>query len=144
MATDCRADSTASRWRRPYCWLPWRRMPSSGTVSAARRPQRRSSASAAAVRIIRGWPNIFASEREQVRLHAYYTERILARPDPLRRLVGDLASRHHERLDGSGYHRSLGGQSLSTAARLLAAADTYQAMTEPRPHRPALSPAQAA
>jgi hypothetical protein len=44
-------------------------------------------------------------EWEQVRLHAYYTDRILARPEPLR-LLGALASQHHERMDGSGYHRA--------------------------------------
>jgi HD-GYP domain-containing protein (c-di-GMP phosphodiesterase class II) len=82
-------------------------------------------------------------EREQIRLHPYYTERVLARPEPLRRL-GDLASRHHERMDGSGYHRAEPGQRLSSAARVLAAADAYQAMTEPRPHRRALPPDQAA
>lgn len=82
-------------------------------------------------------------EREQVRLHAYYTDRVLSRPEPLQRL-GMLASQHHERMDGSGYHRAIAGQSLSPAARILAAADVYQAMTEPRPHRSALSPDHAA
>jgi HD-GYP domain-containing protein (c-di-GMP phosphodiesterase class II) len=82
-------------------------------------------------------------EWEQVRLHTYYTDRILARPEPLRRL-GALASQHHERMDGSGYHRASTGQTLSPTARILAAADAYQAMTEPRPHRLALSPEQAA
>jgi HD-GYP domain-containing protein (c-di-GMP phosphodiesterase class II) len=82
-------------------------------------------------------------EREQVRLHPYYTDRVLARPEPLRR-VGAVASQHHERLDGSGYHRAVSAQTLSPAARILAAADAYQAMTEPRPHRPARSPDEAA
>ena len=82
-------------------------------------------------------------EWEQVRLHVYYTDRVLARPEPLARL-GAVASQHHERIDGSGYHRSIAGPSLSPAARILAAADAYQAMTEPRPHRLALSPDQAA
>ena len=82
-------------------------------------------------------------EWEQVRLHSYYTDRILARPAPLRQL-GALASQHHERMDGSGYHRAISGQTLSPAARILGAADAYQAMTEPRPHRRALSPEQAA
>jgi HD-GYP domain-containing protein (c-di-GMP phosphodiesterase class II) len=76
-------------------------------------------------------------EWEQVRLHAYYTDRVLARPEPLR-LLGTLASRHHERMDGSGYHRGLAGQALPPAARILAAADAYHAMIEPRPHRAAL------
>jgi HD-GYP domain-containing protein (c-di-GMP phosphodiesterase class II) len=81
-------------------------------------------------------------EREQVRLHTYYTERILARPAPLGRLAA-IASQHHERIDGSGYHRASVGQALSPGARILAAADAYQAMTEPRPYRPAFSPEKA-
>jgi len=53
------------------------------------------------------------------------------------------AGMHHERLDGSGYHRGFGA-SISSAARLLAVADAYQAMTQPRPHRPARVPGDAA
>jgi HD-GYP domain-containing protein (c-di-GMP phosphodiesterase class II) len=78
---------------------------------------------------------------EAVRLHAYYTERILAQCGPLARLA-QLAGSHHERLDGSGYHRGL--KDLSSAAQLLAAADAYHAMTQDRPHRPAYSPDDAA
>jgi HD-GYP domain-containing protein (c-di-GMP phosphodiesterase class II) len=77
-------------------------------------------------------------EREQVRLHPYYTERVLARPRRLAEL-GRLAAAHHERLDGSGYHRCVPASLLSPPARILAAADAYRAMTEPRPHRPALA-----
>jgi HD-GYP domain-containing protein (c-di-GMP phosphodiesterase class II) len=83
------------------------------------------------------------SERERVRLHPYYTERALARPTALARL-GAIAAAHHERLDGSGYHRGLAGASLSPLPRLLAAVDAYHAMTEPRPHRPPLPPQDAA
>ncbi|HEV2811749.1 MAG TPA: HD domain-containing phosphohydrolase, partial [Solirubrobacteraceae bacterium] len=43
------------------------------------------------------------AERERVRLHPYYTERVLARPAALARLAA-IAASHHERLDGSGYH----------------------------------------
>ena len=46
-------------------------------------------------------------------------------------------------MDGSGYHRGVVGTVLSASARLLAAADAYHAMTEPRPHRGALSADQA-
>jgi HD-GYP domain-containing protein (c-di-GMP phosphodiesterase class II) len=83
------------------------------------------------------------AERERVRLHPYYTERMLARPDALARL-GAIAACHHERLDGSGYYRSLPGSALSPAARMLAAADVYHAMTEARPHREALGTEEAA
>jgi HD-GYP domain-containing protein (c-di-GMP phosphodiesterase class II) len=81
-------------------------------------------------------------EWEQVRLHSYHTERVLARPQVLKQL-GGVASYHHERLDGSGYHRGAPAVMQTTAARILAAADVYHAMTEERPHRPALTSEQA-
>lgn len=84
-----------------------------------------------------------SNERERMRLHAYFVERIFSRPEPLRR-VGLLAATHHERMDGSGYHRALGGTMLSLPARLLAAADAYHAMIQARPHREPMSAAGAA
>lgn len=54
-----------------------------------------------------------------------------------------LAGMHHERLDGSGYHGGCPAHDLPASVRVLAAADAFQAMTEPRPHRPALTPARA-
>jgi HD-GYP domain-containing protein (c-di-GMP phosphodiesterase class II) len=77
-----------------------------------------------------------AAEWEQVRLHPYYSERVLLRSSVLAPLA-PLAGMHHERLDGSGYFRGLKAVSLPRAARLLAAADAFQAMTQERPHRPA-------
>jgi len=82
-------------------------------------------------------------EWERVRLHPYYTERVLARSKALAPL-GHLAAQHHERIDGSGYHRGLAGGMIPPTARLLAAADVYQALTEDRPYRPARRPEQAA
>ncbi len=82
-------------------------------------------------------------ETERMRLHVYYVERIFARPEPLHR-IGLLAATHHERMDGTGYHRGLSGSQLSVSARVLAAADAYHAMTQPRPHRAALDPDAAA
>jgi HD-GYP domain-containing protein (c-di-GMP phosphodiesterase class II) len=84
-----------------------------------------------------------ADEWEQVRLHPYHTERVLCRSPFLSTLV-PIAGTHHERIDGSGYHRGAGGAELAFPARLLAAADAYHAMTEPRPHREAVPPEQAA
>jgi HD-GYP domain-containing protein (c-di-GMP phosphodiesterase class II) len=82
-------------------------------------------------------------EWERVRLHPYHTERVLEAVDALRPL-GRLAGLHHECCDGSGYHRGSRAAELPATARILAAADSYHAMTEPRPHRPALSPTAAA
>jgi HD-GYP domain-containing protein (c-di-GMP phosphodiesterase class II) len=83
------------------------------------------------------------SDWEQVRLHPYHSERILGRA-PMLAAVGRLAGAHHERLDGSGYHRGTPAQLLGMDARVLAAADAYQALTSERPHRPANPPAVAA
>lgn len=83
------------------------------------------------------------TEWERVRLHPYLSERILSHAGTLDSLA-TLAGAHHERLDGSGYHRGSPAALLPSAARILAAADAYQAMTQDRPHRPALSPETAA
>ena len=78
-----------------------------------------------------------------MRLHPYYTERILVRCHSLASLV-EPASSHHERLDGSGYHRSLPAEALSRGDRILAAADVFAALTSDRPHRPAYADEDAA
>lgn len=82
-------------------------------------------------------------EWEQVRLHPYLAERILARSAVLAPLA-PLVSMHHERQDGSGYHRQAAGSSIPIGVRILAAADVYLAMLEERPYRSARSPAAAA
>jgi HD-GYP domain-containing protein (c-di-GMP phosphodiesterase class II) len=83
------------------------------------------------------------SEWEQVRLHAYHADRVLAR-EGLLESIGRIASMHHERLDGSGYFRQALARQQPPTARVLAVADAYHAMTEPRPHRAAMAPEQAA
>ena len=83
------------------------------------------------------------AEWERVRLHPYFTERILARCSALAPIV-EPASSHHERVDGSGYHRSLAADALSPGDRILAAADVFAALTADRPHRPALGQDEAA
>jgi response regulator RpfG family c-di-GMP phosphodiesterase/DNA-binding CsgD family transcriptional regulator len=83
------------------------------------------------------------AEWERVRLHPYLTGRLLSRSSTLKPFA-ILAAAHHERTDGSGYFRGASAAELTPAMRLLAAADAYQAMTEPRPHRAALTPRAAA
>jgi HD-GYP domain-containing protein (c-di-GMP phosphodiesterase class II) len=83
------------------------------------------------------------SERDQARLHAYHTERILDRIPALTALA-PLAGQHHERCDGSGYHRGATAAQLSMPSRVLACADTYRRWIEDRPYRRALAPARAA
>jgi HD-GYP domain-containing protein (c-di-GMP phosphodiesterase class II) len=84
-----------------------------------------------------------AGERERVWMHPYFTQRML-RASKLLAPVGAIAAQHCERLDGSGYPQGDSGNAISRSARILAAADAYQAMREPRPHRPERSPDEAA
>ena len=84
-----------------------------------------------------------SAEAERVRLHPYLTDRMLAGLTALGAVRG-LAARHQERLDGSGFPRGLTGAGLSRADRVLAAADVYHAMIEPRPYREARAPDTAA
>jgi HD-GYP domain-containing protein (c-di-GMP phosphodiesterase class II) len=82
------------------------------------------------------------TEWESVRLHPYYSERLLARAPALAQ-VATLAGHHHERIDGSGYHRGDTGRAQPIGARLLATADAYVAMRQARAHRPAMDADQA-
>lgn len=84
-----------------------------------------------------------ADEWEQVRLHPYNTERVLSRSAFLSEFA-PAAAGHHERMDGWGYHRRAPAAAQPMATRLLAAADAFHAMCEPRAHREARSPEQAA
>jgi HD-GYP domain-containing protein (c-di-GMP phosphodiesterase class II) len=80
-----------------------------------------------------------ARETDAAHLHPYHGERALAALGVAGEPVAALVLRHHERLDGSGYHRYAKAADLSPAARILAAAETYQTAREDRPHRPAAS-----
>jgi HD-GYP domain-containing protein (c-di-GMP phosphodiesterase class II) len=84
-----------------------------------------------------------AGEWERVRLFPYLTERMLRQSAWLAPL-GAIAVQLRERLDGSGYPRGLSGAAISPSARVLAAADVYQSMREPRPYRPARPAPEAA
>jgi HD-GYP domain-containing protein (c-di-GMP phosphodiesterase class II) len=84
-----------------------------------------------------------AAEQERVRMKPYLTDRMLTASTALAPLAA-VAGAHQERLDGSGYPRGLKRDALSPAAKILAAADVYEAMLEPRPHREARPAADAA
>src|SRR4051794_3946789 len=83
-------------------------------------------------------------ETDAARLHPYHGERALLPLGGDGKSVAALVLRHHERLDGSGYHRYAKATDLSPAARILAAAEAFQTAREARPHRPAQSDAAAA
>jgi HD-GYP domain-containing protein (c-di-GMP phosphodiesterase class II) len=78
------------------------------------------------------------AEMERVRLHAYYTDRVLHRASRLAPLA-EVASAAHERSGGTGYPRGIAGATIPLLGRFLEAADAYHAMLEDRAHRPALT-----
>ena len=77
-------------------------------------------------------------EFRAIQTHPVYTLRILERAPCFSELAA-LAANHHEKLDGSGYPRSLGADTLDLPMRVLAVADIYEALTANRPYRDPLS-----
>ncbi len=77
------------------------------------------------------------SERHEVERHAEVGKAILEGLG-LGESVVRMVQAHHERFDGSGYPDALTGESIPAGARILAIADTLEAMTFPRPYREAL------
>jgi putative nucleotidyltransferase with HDIG domain len=73
-------------------------------------------------------------EFRTIQTHPVYTLRILERA-PCFSELADLAANHHEKLDGSGYPRSLEADALDLPMRVLAVADIYEALTAQRPYR---------
>ena len=71
-----------------------------------------------------------------VRTHSTAAEQIL-RNIPFPWTIADAVVQHHERLDGSGYPAGLSGGEIGRMARILAVADTVEAMATHRPYRPA-------
>jgi len=78
-----------------------------------------------------------ASEREVIRLHPQRGERILQPLRHLREILPGVVE-HHERYDGQGYPQGLRGEEISLAGRIIAVADTFDAMTSNRSYRQAL------
>ena len=76
-------------------------------------------------------------EWNSVAEHPRYSLQILSRISSFG-TISELAGSHHERLDGTGYFRGFGSDKLSTAARILAVADVYDALASKRPYRDAL------
>jgi HD-GYP domain-containing protein (c-di-GMP phosphodiesterase class II) len=83
------------------------------------------------------------AERDRVEQHPLLTEQMLRR-SPALATLNRAAAAHHEKVDGSGYHKGLRRDGTDTSARLLAVVDTYVGLTSDRADRPARSHADAA
>jgi putative nucleotidyltransferase with HDIG domain len=84
-----------------------------------------------------------AEERTTMEAHATWGADLLQRYPGFARGV-DIVRHHHERWDGEGYPHKLKGTDIPFGARVLAVADSYDAMTSDRPYRRALTPDKAA
>jgi len=79
-----------------------------------------------------------AEEFEQIKKHAVYGEEIIARISQLRTAIPGIRQ-HHEKFDGRGYPDGLKGEEIDITARIIAVADSFDAMTTNRPYRQGLS-----
>lgn len=77
-----------------------------------------------------------AEEFRQIQEHASIGARILEPLEPLRPLIPAI-KHHHERYDGTGYPDGLRGEAIPPGARIIALADSFDAMTTDRPYRKA-------
>jgi DNA-binding CsgD family transcriptional regulator len=83
------------------------------------------------------------AEFDRVELHPMLTEQMLRR-SPALATLNPLACAHHEKADGSGYHKRLRADAADPGAGVLAAADIYVGLTTERADRPAFSDKDAA
>jgi hypothetical protein len=77
------------------------------------------------------------AERRMVDGHAQAGAELILRCFPAIAPLAAAVAAHHERTDGTGYPAGLRGTTPPALGRLLAVADVYAALNEPRPHRPA-------
>jgi HD-GYP domain-containing protein (c-di-GMP phosphodiesterase class II) len=83
--------------------------------------------------------NLSEADKEKLRLHPYYTERILSRV-PALAAVAAIAGMHHERMNGTGYYRGLSGNELPVSACIVAVADEFQERLKAHPVQSELDP----
>jgi putative two-component system response regulator len=84
-------------------------------------------------------------ELDVLKTHTSIGARILAASEsPILRLAEEIALYHHENWDGTGYTPGLGGEAIPLVARIVALADTYDAMRRERSYHAASTEAEAA
>jgi HD-GYP domain-containing protein (c-di-GMP phosphodiesterase class II)/putative methionine-R-sulfoxide reductase with GAF domain len=84
--------------------------------------------------ILRKPARVTDDELRVIRQHPERGERILRPLRHLREIIAGVVE-HHERYDGRGYPHGLKGEAISLAGRVIAVADTFDAMTSDRPYR---------
>ncbi|NJM06471.1 response regulator [Candidatus Gracilibacteria bacterium] len=94
--------------------------------------------------ILRKPGRLTPEEFEQIKQHTDFGGRLLAGSRlPLLQVAQEIALHHHERWDGTGYPQALKSTAIPIAARIVAVADAFDALTHERPYKPAWSIADA-
>ncbi|UCH79944.1 MAG: HD-GYP domain-containing protein [Nitrospiraceae bacterium] len=81
-------------------------------------------------------------EYELMKQHVIYSRKLLEKTEGISELSVQIASQHHERIDGSGYPEGLKGDAISKFGRAAAIADVYDAMTSKRKYQPKFEPTE--
>ncbi|MDD2533915.1 MAG: HD domain-containing protein [Eubacteriales bacterium] len=82
------------------------------------------------------------TEREIIKQHPYYSQRILEKVEGFEQIAHWIGT-HHETLDGSGYPFQLKAHEIELGSRILAVADIFSALVEDRPYRESMLPLKA-
>jgi putative nucleotidyltransferase with HDIG domain len=85
--------------------------------------------------IVHSRDRLTPEQRAEMQQHPDESARILEPLETLHPRVGAIVSSHHERWDGEGYPDCLKGEEIPLAARIIAMADAFDAMTQPRKYR---------
>jgi HD-GYP domain-containing protein (c-di-GMP phosphodiesterase class II) len=93
-------------------------------------------------RILRKPERLSREEFDTIKLHSNMGAEILKHIRQLKEIIPGVKY-HHEKVNGAGYPEGLRGEKIPLLARIVAVADTYDAMTTDRPYRPALSKEEA-
>jgi putative nucleotidyltransferase with HDIG domain len=89
--------------------------------------------------IIHSRKPLSAQQRDEIKTHPHTSAHILEPLEPLHPGIQCIVSSHHECWDGSGYPRGLDHDGIPLAARIIAVADAFDAMTQPRSYKEPLS-----
>lgn len=82
-------------------------------------------------------------EYKEIKNHAREAEEILGEIEEAPKIALDVAQQHHERIDGSGYPQGLKKENIKEFSQIIGLADTYEALTHKRAHRPGYNPFEA-
>ncbi len=93
--------------------------------------------------VIKNYSSFGVDEFRSIKKHSEVSYEVLAPLDTLSETALLAIRYHHERMNGTGYPAGLEGEAIPLEARIIAVADSYDAMTHDRPHRKAMEPMRA-